>query len=98
MCIRDRSATGPSAAAVVADAAVQWRKGQSTGSRCRDDRVKAPPAPVDLDDVARLNALEPHARLTPARIHRPSAPPRRPCMACDVRTRRLESCDGSWTG
>jgi hypothetical protein len=42
---------------VVVDAAIGGLHCQTPGRRAGHDRVKAPPLVVDLDDVARLNAL-----------------------------------------
>jgi hypothetical protein len=60
------SALGPvradvvGAAASVADAAVERLNRQASGVVAGDERVEPPPQPVDLDDVADLDPLEPH--------------------------------------
>ena len=48
------------AAGVVVDAPVGGLDRQPARRRPGDDRVEAPAFVIDLDDVARLDALEPH--------------------------------------
>jgi hypothetical protein len=56
------------AAAVVVDASIGRLQRQTSGSRTGDDRMEAPAVVIDLDDVPRLDALEPHAAPNSSRI------------------------------
>ncbi|MCW3029182.1 MAG: hypothetical protein JWN81_2393, partial [Solirubrobacterales bacterium] len=49
------------ATAVVVDASIGRLQGQTAGGGTGDERVEAPAVVVDLDDVACLDALEPHS-------------------------------------
>jgi hypothetical protein len=56
------------ATAVVVDASIGRLQGQATGNGTGDEGVEAPAVVVDLDDVACLDALEPHLAENSSRI------------------------------
>jgi predicted RNA-binding protein with PIN domain len=50
------------AAAVVADPTIQRREREPARRRAGDERMKAPAASIDLDDVSRVDPLQSHCR------------------------------------